>query len=367
MSVPRAEDLSGLTSLARDPRLDLRNVLLRVQTDLFLATRTRTPATIEAFEALACGLLPIADETLAARLARKLAPCADTPDAVIAALADRGKEARHVVVASAARLPAGLYDAALAAGGDLAGALAQRPDLDGGTIARLVELGEDGIDFAIAMNRAVSLPSPVVDELLLRAKTRAALAHALLSRGDLSGPEEAALYDHADAGRRLQIRARLEPFAALQRGSRGAIPGEAVAELLEDARCSKDAFAARLAALLGLPTTPDWRFEHPARHDLLAIALAALGVPSEDAVRCFLTLDPAIAGSVTTVIHLAGLSRSVQPPLAATLLEAILGRPVARRRGGRHAPAMDPSGAVDRGSGAVRDRARLEDIVRLVG
>src|SRR3954462_5617240 len=162
MSPPRTDDLSGLTSLARDPRLDLRSVLLRVQTDLFLATPTRTAAMVDAFESLACGLLPTVDDTLAARIARKLAPCADTPDAVIAALAARGGEAEYIVIATAPRLSSRMTETALTAGGDLGAALAHRADLDGGTIARLADLGEDGIDFALAMNRAVSLPAPVV-------------------------------------------------------------------------------------------------------------------------------------------------------------------------------------------------------------
>ena len=104
MSIPAAADLSGLASLARDPRLDLRPVLLRVQTDLFLAAPTRDPAMTAAFEALACGLLPALDDTAAARLARKLAPHPESPARVLELLVERGGEARHAVVASAACL-----------------------------------------------------------------------------------------------------------------------------------------------------------------------------------------------------------------------------------------------------------------------
>ena len=366
MSLPAAADLSGLASLARDPRLDLRPVVLRVQTDLFLAAPARDAAVIASFEALACGLLPAVDGVAAAKIARRLARCADAPDAVLEALVAHGGEARYAVIRGAARLAPSLREAALA-DPDVACALAGRADLDADTAVRLSELRDDGVDFALAMNRAIELPAFARDELIARAAERAALAQALLSRDDLSAPEEAALYVHADAARRGRIRARLEPFAILRRAL-GATLGDAeVAELLAAADDGRTTFDARLADLLGVSPTPAWRFEHPSRHELLAIALAALGAPSETIVRLLLTVEPSIARSVPTVFALAALTRELEQPLAATLLEAFLGAAIPPRRVGRHVPAADPSTSPARAGEARRERARIDEVVRRAG
>jgi hypothetical protein len=367
MSVPAAADLSGLASLARDPRLDLRPVLLRVQTDLFLAAPTRDATMVEAFEALACGLLPALDDASAARLARKLAPYADAPQRVLELLMKRSGDARHAVVAGAPRLAQALLDAALAAGGDVACALAQRSDLDGHAVVGLIALADDGVDFTLAMNRGAELPGPVLDELIERARTRPALGHALLARGDLTGPEEAALYVYADAPRRVRIRERIAPLAAVRRAAAGEIRQDDLTELAFHARHDKAAFEGRLAGLLELPSTPEWRFDHPGRHELLALALTAAGVPSDDAIRLFLLAEPSIARSVATVFELAELSRALTQPLAATLLEAILGTAVLAARRGRHVPAMDPSGTPQRTQATQHDgdRALLETVRRV--
>ena len=60
--------------------------------------------------------------------------------------------------------------------------------------------------------------------------------------------------------------------------------------------------------------------------------------------------------------------RALPQPLAATLLEAILGTAVLAGRAGRHVPAMDPSGTPQRGTALQRDRDRaLLETVRRAG
>src|SRR5687768_13322170 len=99
MSSSQWPDLSRLPALARDQKLDMRPVLLRAHTDLFVSAASRDRATIEAFEALAMGFLPTVDDATAAAVARKLAPIADTPPAVIDALLRSGGDARDAVLA----------------------------------------------------------------------------------------------------------------------------------------------------------------------------------------------------------------------------------------------------------------------------
>jgi hypothetical protein len=85
-------------------------------------------------------------------------------------------------------------------------------------------------------------------------------------------------------------------------------------------------------------------------------------------VRLFLLAEPAIARSVATVFELAELSRTITQPLAAALLEAVLGTAVLAGRRGRHVPAMDPSGTPQRAAAEQRDRDRaLLETVRRAG
>ena len=70
MSGSALSDLTSLMALGRERDLDMRPVLLRVQTDLFVTARHRDRATIMAFEALAVGLLAAIDDDTAAIIAR---------------------------------------------------------------------------------------------------------------------------------------------------------------------------------------------------------------------------------------------------------------------------------------------------------
>ena len=68
-----APDLSGLIELSRLDNLDLKPVILRVQTDLFLSASVRDRKTMSSFASLAGGLIPIVDDETAEAVARKLA------------------------------------------------------------------------------------------------------------------------------------------------------------------------------------------------------------------------------------------------------------------------------------------------------
>jgi uncharacterized protein (DUF2336 family) len=123
-SVDAPPDLSGLLELSRIENLDLKPVILRVQTDLFVRAPGRDRTEVEIFESLACGLIPTVDEETARVVARKLAPCPETPSAVLEALALRGGGARDAVVELAPTLTHRLIEAALADGSDLAARIA---------------------------------------------------------------------------------------------------------------------------------------------------------------------------------------------------------------------------------------------------
>jgi hypothetical protein len=348
-------DLSCLASLSRDQNLDMRPVLLRVHTDFFVAAPARDRATIKAFEALALGFLPRVDDATAAIVAKKLAPVADTPRAVVDALIRRGGDAARAVLGSLApakTAPEQELETPPACPGAPSTADLSPPD-----VFELLARKSDTIDLALARNCHTRLARPVLQELVDRGRDRADLARALLARTDLSTLDEAILYLHAEEARRKEIRSKLDPLTAFTDGglpTRHADQDD-VDALLRFAKAGDTfAFGERLAAMIGLAVVPIWLFDVEARRELLALALVAAGVSDEDRVRIFLTLTPEIARSVSWVFRLTELARTVRPAVAMHLVEAVLGITIDNRPSGRHMPVMHASGSPARGASLVR-------------
>src|SRR3954468_39567 len=178
MSGSALSDLTSLMSLGRERDLDMRPVLLRVQTDLFVTARHRDRATIAAFEALAVGLLAAVDDDTAAIVARKLSPVADTPESVLLLLVLRGGAARRAVIEQAPALSELMIAAATGDGGDLSVCLAARRGLAPAEVAELVARDDGAVDLALARNPHLNLPGAALDVLLDRARLRPALAAA---------------------------------------------------------------------------------------------------------------------------------------------------------------------------------------------
>lgn len=338
-------NLSGLVALAQSRALDLRPVILRVQTDLFVTAPVRDAGTIEAFEALACGLLPLVDAATATNVARKLAPLGDTPESVLCGLARHSPEACCAVVALAPRLTVAIVEGAAANARQVAAAIASRSDLDEGQIALLVDQNEAAVDLALAENPALELRGAVLDDLAARGRGDPAIAAALLRHPALTAADCAPLYLHAGDEQRRDIRHAIAPLAAL-RNTAFAKDGGFSRRLVEAAdRQDENEFGSVLAGALRLTGAPEWAFDAPRRDDLLALALRAAGAAEEDAVRILLTLHPAIARSAPTVFRLVHLYRRVPRSSALHLVQAITGCSIETRSEGRRIPALDPSGA----------------------
>ncbi|RVU16116.1 DUF2336 domain-containing protein, partial [Methylobacterium oryzihabitans] len=188
-----AGTLSDLIEFARDRRLDIKPVLLRVQTDLFVSAPVRDAASLRDFEALASGLIPMVDAATAAIVAQKLAPLADTPQAVLEALAARGGAAREAVLSLSPRLSLPVLDAA--ENGPVPDpAIARRADLSRALVDDLSQRGDPAIDRALAGNAAITLAGPVLARLVARARDRADLVALLLGRADLPAGDLAPLF-----------------------------------------------------------------------------------------------------------------------------------------------------------------------------
>ncbi|KOX56130.1 hypothetical protein ADL19_10545 [Streptomyces purpurogeneiscleroticus] len=353
-SVDAPPDLSGLLELSRIENLDLKPVILRVQTDLFVRAAARDRTEIEIFESLACGLIPTVDEETARVVARKLAPCPETPPAVLEALALRGGEARDAVVELAPTLSHRLIEAALAEGSDIAARIAARAGLSREAVDELSREGRPEIDRALAANLGHTLRGAALARLVNRGRGAPDLARLLLVRPDVSAADLVPLYLHADPirrtviGRAVEATAALRPWPPAPRG---------LGETLTGLSAARDvpAFMAALADGLGLPR--DFLTvvaDASARYDLLTLGLRAAGLHEEEAVYIFLTLNQGVARSAERVADLVRLFRTVSRPASRDLIAAILDRPLAERgRGEAHQPLHGPEAKLRQGAERV--------------
>lgn len=357
-SLDDAPDLSGLIELSRLDNLDLKPVILRVQTDLFLSAHVRDRKTVAAFASLAGGLIPIVDDETAEIVARKLAPFPDTPPALLVALAARGGGARDAVLAQAPLLSQAVIDAALADGAEIGAALAGRPDLSRSTILEMIGRDDPATDRALAGNRALNIQGELLARLVARARRAPDLARILLARTDLAHADVAPLFLMAEEARREAIGHAILATAALR--PTPPAPREAGAILTGfSARGDVAGFVGALTEMLGLPkgflaATPDPSL----RYELLTLALRAAGLHEEEAVYIFLTLNEAVARSVDRVFDLVKLFRTVPRAGARDLLAAILDWAPPERATGTHQPYHAPEAPRPRMPAAV-ERAPL--------
>ncbi|KQP80975.1 DUF2336 domain-containing protein [Methylobacterium sp. Leaf117] len=338
-----APDLSGLIELSRLDNLDLKPVILRVQTDLFLSASVRDRKTMSSFASLAGGLIPIVDDETAEAVARKLAPFPDTPPALLAALIARGGGARDAVIAGAPILIQPMIDAALSDGAEIGAAIASRHDLSRATLAELIARDDPAIDKSLAQNPAANLPSEMLARLVGRARRRPDLARVFLARRDLAHADVAPLFLYADESRREAIGHAMMATAALR--PLPPAPREAGTVLTEfSARGDISGFIGAITQLLGLPkgfltATPDPSL----RYELLTVALRAAGLHEEEAVYIYLTLNETVASSVDRVFNLVKLFRTLPRAAARDVLAAILDwTPQERAAATAHQPYAAP-------------------------
>lgn len=330
---------------------DTRGALLRLQAVMFVSAPSRDRETIRSFEAMTLGFISRVDEATLAEVARLVAPCPDTPADVLVALAQGSCETRGIVAAAAPRLPADAIQLLL---GTARGRhdLAARRDLDEHALEALLVVNEEAVDAVLAANPAVSPGRPAFEVLLGRARERAPVARALLARDDLTLSDEAALYLQADPDRRAEIRHRIAASALFQRTSVPRVRGAEIEVLLGLAQAGDvPGFEHALSSALEVSGEASWRLVEANRSELLALAMTALALDEDDAVRIFLTLHPAIAHSVATVFDLVRIIRQVSRPTALAVIGAVLGVAIGSERQGRHVPGLDASGTPARGAG----------------
>lgn len=365
-----AADLAELARLASDGGLDLRQVALRVKTDLLLATPSPSLEDMDAFRAMAEALIPVVDEATATILARKLASWPHAPREVLAALRHRGGEVLAALIRHDMPLSTTEIEEIAAEGDDEARiALAGRRDLTSSASIALAGCGNAGIDAALVANTAVPLPHAALDLLLPRAVSTPALGASLLARTDLPASELTPLFLQASLEKRLAMIDAATAHEALAPSPRPAtLGGEQISSLIATALSERyNAFTALADAFGG-----DARFATAMANDssrqLAALALIGCGAAPEDATRFLIGLGDDAARSVERIFALVELMRALQPAVARRLAQQIGGITPRSGRSGVLQPAMDPSGTSARpGAERAPSRSIVQEVRRRLG
>jgi uncharacterized protein (DUF2336 family) len=365
-----ATDLAELARLASDGGLDLRQVALRVKTDLLLATPSPSPEDMEAFRAMAEALVPVIDETTAAILARKLASWPHAPREMLANLRARGGEVLAALISHGMKLNASEIEEIAAEGdGEAKIALASRHDLTSSASITLAGYESAEIDAALAANMAAPLPHAALDLLLPRAATVPTLGATLLARTDLPASDLTPLFLQASLEKRLAMIDAVKAHEALAPSPRPTtLDGDRISGLIATALTDRSGAFTALATAFG----GDAHFARALANDpsrqLAALALIGCGASPEDATRFLIGLGDDAARSVERIFALVELMRSLQPAVARRLAQQIGGIAPRSTRQGALQPAMDPSGTSAR-PGAERAPVRgiVQEVRRRLG
>lgn len=365
-----ATDLAELARLASDGGLDLRQVALRVKTDLLLATPSPSSEDMEAFRAMAEALIPVIDEATATILARKLASWPHAPREVLASLRARGGAVLAALIRHDMPLTTvEIEEIADEGDGEAKAALAGRRDLTAGASIALAGCGDAEIDAALVVNGAVALPHAALDFLLPRAVQRPALGAGLLARTDLPVSELIPLFLQASLEKRLAMIDAAAAHEALAPSPRPAtLPTEQISGLIATALTDRRGAFVALADAFGGDARFATAMANDASRQLAALALIGCGASPEDATRFLIGLGDDAARSVERIFALVELMRSLQPAVARRLAQQIGGIAPRSTRSGALQPVMDPSGTSAR-PGAERAPVRgiVQEVRRRLG
>ncbi len=325
------EPFRGLMALGKREELEMRPVLLRVLTDMFIAQPSHSRDEIKQFEAILLGLVGHADQQTRDMIAAKLARFGATPPSVVERLiADGGTAAAEFLAHSSLVGHERLVAAARDCDESLAIAIARRPDLDDELARILAARPEIAVARALMENFAAPVGEDVAASLIERGRVDAELGAALCKRVD-DAAQLSPLFLRASPRLRADIilAARRADFVIKTRQPRGA--GEAlIAGELERAAMDGDTplFTAILARGLGATLNLAHEIVDDAHGEPLALSMAALRVSADAVARIMMLVPaPAIAHSAARVRALTQLSIDVAPGAARAIVAAMAGTP----------------------------------------
>lgn len=335
--------LQDLVALGKRGDIEIRPVLLRALTDMFISRGDHTPGEIRQFEAVALGLLEHTDAPTRSLVAAKLARFGATPPAVAARLiALGGGPAEEFLAHSTLVDRASLQRLATHGERRLAEMIAGRPDLDAELVAALLSRKEPEILRALVRNPAAPLDAQQAAALASQRPRDPEIARALCQRFDdptLLAP----LFLYASPRQReeIMLAARRSQLGETG-GARHAAADASIVIEFERAAMLRDTplMAALLARAFGATISEATAIVEDQHGEPIAVALAALCVPAETATRIFMRLDPVIAYSVERVRALSQLVVRLPVETARRLMVAMVGPPRERKRP-VHAPVAD--------------------------
>jgi Uncharacterised protein conserved in bacteria (DUF2336) len=319
--------LHGLVALGARGDVNIRPVLVRVLTDMFVAKNHHSADEINQYCEIATQLLRNMDVDTCRIVAHKLARFENPPQSVLDLLVAKGGTPAEIILSQARGLGRSfLATEAVFGSGSNAAAIAARADLDRDLVAMLANRPETPVLHALAANPSAPIESSLFAFLVRRARTDAGLAKALIERAQ-SGDDLAPLFLVATPMDRAKIitsirrreLGRPEPAPA-----RPASP-QTVATLEQLALAGeRSRFILCLANALAVRPEQSAVLVDDAYGEPLALALAALRVPPHVAVRLFLFIDPRIGQSVERVRSLVRIVRHMPPHLCRRLLTAMM-------------------------------------------
>jgi hypothetical protein len=348
--------LPFLRSLASSPREEDRELWLRIAADILTSDDSVADAINDEFEADFLRCCELADETTRLAIAKRLAATLRAPPRLVAALCERIDAAGHWIMAHAKRLPDETMRRALE-DPRRARALAERANLAPETIEDLAASEDLATLIALARNHRAILLRRVFTRLVSRAgeevaeNSDRALCEALLERIPMSA-HSAPLFLEATASQRADI------LLAVQRSelgqSRPLLFGDVEAERLNALERHAiegrmDLMASDLAAMLSLSLELARRIANDPSGEPQAVALAALGAPSDLVVRTLTALDIAERSDYRRLGALARLQGALSRASATVVIAALRGA-----RPARTASPPPPRRSVNPGGEAAR-------------
>ncbi|QCI66517.1 hypothetical protein [Phreatobacter stygius] len=331
MSTPRLPHVQSLIGLARSNGIDVRQTLLRILVDQFVAEPHHSAAEITRFGELALHLIVKADEDDRAIIAAKLADHPQTPTAVARKLAtDTIRVAFPILSRSMALSDDDMFLAVRSGDAERALAVASRADLG---LAALVAL-EDMDDPRVAAALTARLSGPP----LVATATPAAAKVSDVGRRFLDATPDAR--ESIIAGLALETSG----------GAGFPISGAETGQSIELAALSRrpGALADALAQDLRIDAATARRIADDEAGEPLVVAARALDLGREAATRILLFAHAAVGTSVGRVYGLTALYDAMPRVVALALVQSwrdAAALPTTAQRHGRHVPvhALDGS------------------------
>ncbi len=347
-------DFPFVASLADSANPNDRRIWLRVACDHFVAAETADAGdAVERFAEAVSRQLDKADPSTILDSGAEARPCSRTPASLLAKFGSVSPKASDFVLEHAVSLAtADLIRASRERWSASERGRAASGSRCGGHQARSSQRGETDVLVELALNPRVRLEGATLADLLQRARTLAEdrgdrrLAEALLKRRPLP-PESAALFLLAEPFQRVEI------LLAVQRSQLGRPPGRALPIASEIVDELEQASAARrprqfvdvLAKALECEPALAERIVDDPSGEPLAIAMAALGAPSDVLVRILTTKDLQGGETYLRIRAIARLNNALTRNAAATVMAALLNGSHTHRRAPSTvaaAPLRDP-------------------------